>query len=312
MRLGHGGAEEAHDGDRGGDRGGAARRLHRRDRLGRARRARPLERRDPHGGRRPRPRLPALRHRQRRRRRLARRRASTRSACSRPGSWTSRRSRCSRPSRCCRGRATATSTAISRGSPARPAISAFRSTCAASRRRCAGPRAASWAPRASGSRSTRTAARRSRRRRCRSRPRARSRSALAARPVDPRSIWLFHKTTRREVYDEAAASRPDCDDVLLWNDRGELTESTVASVVVEIGGQRLTPPVSCGLLPGVERQVALAEGRAREGVVRISEPGAGPAAVAALVAARLARGAARRLRPRPRGYTREQDRNREL
>jgi para-aminobenzoate synthetase/4-amino-4-deoxychorismate lyase len=59
--------------------------------------------------------------------------------------------------------------------------------------------------------------------------------------------------------------------VLLWNDRGELTESTVASVVVEIGGQRLTPPVACGLLPGVERQVALAEGRAREGVVRISE-----------------------------------------
>ena len=98
---------------------------------------------------------------------------------------------------------------------------------------------------------------------------------LAARPVDPGSIWLYHKTTRRELYDEAAASRPDCDDVLLWNDRGELTESTIASVVVELGGQRLTPPVSCGLLPGVERAVALAEGRAREGVVRIGalQPG---------------------------------------
>ena len=94
---------------------------------------------------------------------------------------------------------------------------------------------------------------------------------LAARPVDPRSPWLYHKTTRRDVYDEAAASRPDCDDVLLWNDHGELTESTIASVVVEIGGQRLTPPVACGLLPGVERAVALAEGRAREGVVRIRD-----------------------------------------
>ena len=94
---------------------------------------------------------------------------------------------------------------------------------------------------------------------------------LAARPVDPRSTWLYHKTSRREVYDEAAASRPDCDEVLLWNDRGELTESTIASVVVEISGQRLTPPVSCGLLPGVERARALAEGRAREGVVRIGE-----------------------------------------
>jgi para-aminobenzoate synthetase/4-amino-4-deoxychorismate lyase len=94
---------------------------------------------------------------------------------------------------------------------------------------------------------------------------------LAARPVDPRSVWLYHKTTRREAYDEAAASRPDCDDVLLWNDRGELTESTVTNVVVEIGGQRLTPPVACGLLPGVERARALAEGRAREGVVRLTE-----------------------------------------
>ncbi len=94
---------------------------------------------------------------------------------------------------------------------------------------------------------------------------------LAARPVDPTSVWLYHKTTRREVYDEAAASRPDCDDVLLWNDRGELTESTIANVVVEIGGQRLTPPVACGLLPGVERARALAEGRAHEGVVRLSD-----------------------------------------
>ena len=66
---------------------------------------------------------------------------------------------------------------------------------------------------------------------------------LAARPVDPRSIWLFHKTTRREVYDEAAASRPDCDDVLLWNDRrlGELTAVVPEQHVVAVGprGRRL-------------------------------------------------------------------------
>ncbi len=94
---------------------------------------------------------------------------------------------------------------------------------------------------------------------------------LSARPVDPASVWLYHKTTRRKTYDEAAASRPDCDFVLLWNDRGELTESTIANVVVESGGQRLTPPVACGLLPGVERARAIAEGRVREGVVRITE-----------------------------------------
>ena len=97
------------------------------------------------------------------------------------------------------------------------------------------------------------------------------RVGIAARPVDPRSAWLFHKTTRREVYEEAAASRPDCDDVLLWNERGELTESSVASVIVEVGGVRLTPPVACGLLPGVERARAIAEGRAREAVVRLGD-----------------------------------------
>jgi para-aminobenzoate synthetase/4-amino-4-deoxychorismate lyase len=102
-------------------------------------------------------------------------------------------------------------------------------------------------------------------------PRRPLRVGLAARPVDPASPWLHHKTTRREVYDEAAASRPDCDDVLLWNERGELTESSVANVVVEVRGQRLTPPLECGVLPGVERARAVAEGRAREAVVRLAD-----------------------------------------
>jgi para-aminobenzoate synthetase/4-amino-4-deoxychorismate lyase len=97
------------------------------------------------------------------------------------------------------------------------------------------------------------------------------RVGLAARPVDASRSWLLHKTTRREVYEEARASRPDCDEVLLWNERGEVTEASVANVVLELGGARVTPPVSCGLLPGVERARALAEGRAREGIVRLGD-----------------------------------------
>ncbi len=99
----------------------------------------------------------------------------------------------------------------------------------------------------------------------------RPRVGLAARPVDTRSPWLYHKTTRREAYEDARASRPDCDEVLLWNERGEVTECSVANVVVETGGARLTPPVSCGLLPGVERARALAEGRVREAVIRLGD-----------------------------------------
>ena len=97
------------------------------------------------------------------------------------------------------------------------------------------------------------------------------RVGLAARPVDPANPWLYHKTTRRAVYEEARASRPDCDEALLWNQRGEVTEASVANVILELAGARVTPPVACGLLPGVERARALAEGRAREAVVRLAD-----------------------------------------
>jgi para-aminobenzoate synthetase/4-amino-4-deoxychorismate lyase len=98
------------------------------------------------------------------------------------------------------------------------------------------------------------------------------RVGLAPAPVDSASPWLRHKTTRREAYDAARTSRPDCDEALLYNSRGEVTEGTVWNVAVEgPGGRLVTPPVNCGLLPGVERAALLAEGRLQEGVVRVAD-----------------------------------------
>ena len=96
------------------------------------------------------------------------------------------------------------------------------------------------------------------------------RVGLASDPVDPKSVWLHHKTTRRDTHLAARASRPDCDDVLLWSTRGEVTESSIANVVVEIDGHRWTPPLSSGLLAGVERAALLEGGEVREGVVPVS------------------------------------------
>src|SRR5262249_12553565 len=79
------------------------------------------------------------------------------------------------------------------------------------------------------------------------------RVAFAAEPVDSREPLLYHKTTRREIYEKRAAERPDCGEVLLWNAEGEVTESAIANLVVEINGERFTPPVASGLLPGVFR-----------------------------------------------------------
>ena len=97
------------------------------------------------------------------------------------------------------------------------------------------------------------------------------RVALAAGPVDSRDTFLFHKTTRRGVYEKARAGRPGVDDVLLWNERGEVTEATIASVVVELDGALLTPPVDCGLLPGTFRRHLLDGGKVREGIVRVED-----------------------------------------
>ena len=83
--------------------------------------------------------------------------------------------------------------------------------------------------------------------------------------------FLFHKTTNRTVYDQAVAQRPDCDDVILWNERGEITESSVANVVVSIDGQLFTPPQTSGLLAGTFRDQLLADGEIRERVILIEE-----------------------------------------
>ena len=94
---------------------------------------------------------------------------------------------------------------------------------------------------------------------------------LATHPVDPDNPFLYHKTTRRDVYERALASAPACDDVLLWNPDGFLTETSIANIVVDIDGERCTPPVSCGLLGGTYRQWLLDRGEVRERKIHVDE-----------------------------------------
>jgi para-aminobenzoate synthetase/4-amino-4-deoxychorismate lyase len=96
-----------------------------------------------------------------------------------------------------------------------------------------------------------------------------ARLAIAASPIDPRDPFLFHKTTNREVY--LHARRPDCDDVVLWNPDRQVTESTIANVVVDIGGRKVTPPVHCGLLAGTFRAELLESGEIQESIVTLDE-----------------------------------------
>ena len=90
------------------------------------------------------------------------------------------------------------------------------------------------------------------------------RLAIAPEPVDPANPFLYNKTTHREVYDRARASRANCDDVVLWNERSEVTETSIANIVAELDGNKVTPPVESGLLPGVFRDWLLRHGEIME------------------------------------------------
>ena len=93
----------------------------------------------------------------------------------------------------------------------------------------------------------------------------------SAGSIDSSNPFLYHKTTNRLVYQAALASRPGADDVLLFNQNGEVTESTIANLVVDIGGLLFTPPIECGLLPGTARAQLLGEGRVQERKITVEE-----------------------------------------
>lgn len=102
---------------------------------------------------------------------------------------------------------------------------------------------------------------------------------LATEPVHSNNVFLYHKTTHRAVYDSALRSagseipqeQTGYDDVLLYNERGELTEFTIGNLIVEMDGKLYTPPITCGLLAGTFREHLLETGQVEERVIRVEE-----------------------------------------
>jgi para-aminobenzoate synthetase/4-amino-4-deoxychorismate lyase len=97
------------------------------------------------------------------------------------------------------------------------------------------------------------------------------RLGIARGPVNSRDPFLYHKTTHRAVYEQALAESPGYDDILLWNERKEVTESCIANVVVEMAGRLLTPPVRSGLLAGTYRSLLLEQGAISEEIIEVRD-----------------------------------------
>ena len=93
------------------------------------------------------------------------------------------------------------------------------------------------------------------------------RLAVAETVVDSTDVSLFHKTTDRHIYEEALAGHPEAEDVVLINERGEITEATSSNILLRKGSSWLTPALSCGLLPGIQRAVLLESGAVTEALL---------------------------------------------
>lgn len=95
--------------------------------------------------------------------------------------------------------------------------------------------------------------------------------AIDDRPIDRTDHLRYHKTTRREAYEQAAARHPDADDVVLVNERGEAVETTIANLVARMGDAWVTPPIESGCLPGTYREELIDRGTLSERPVPVAD-----------------------------------------
>lgn len=95
----------------------------------------------------------------------------------------------------------------------------------------------------------------------------------APKRLDAANPLLRHKTSARTVYDEAieTAVAQQAFDALFCNELGFVCEGARSNVFVREGKRLLTPPLRCGLLPGVLRAELLARGEASESLLTVAD-----------------------------------------
>ncbi|MBL4904035.1 MAG: aminodeoxychorismate synthase component I [Desulfocapsa sp.] len=85
--------------------------------------------------------------------------------------------------------------------------------------------------------------------------------SLSTKKVDSSSPWFFHKTSKRDLFQDefARAGRHSLFDIIFLNTQQEVTEGCITNLIVFLDGGYFTPPVSSGLLAGTMRSKLLSE-----------------------------------------------------
>lgn len=78
---------------------------------------------------------------------------------------------------------------------------------------------------------------------------------FSAQHTDSSNPMLFHKTTLRDFYnrEREKAVNAGCYEVLFFNEKEEVTEGAISTIFIKKNGVFYTPPLHCGLLPGIFR-----------------------------------------------------------
>jgi para-aminobenzoate synthetase/4-amino-4-deoxychorismate lyase len=97
---------------------------------------------------------------------------------------------------------------------------------------------------------------------------------VAPERTNSADIFLFHKTTRREIYNRYWKKADDdkIADYIFLNENGDVTEGTVTNLFVEKNGHLFTPPIHCGVLSGIFRnEVLRTNPHASEKVIKLED-----------------------------------------
>lgn len=101
---------------------------------------------------------------------------------------------------------------------------------------------------------------------------ARWRVTVSPKRLAAEDPWLRVKTTQRRLYDDTRAALPaGIDEVIFLNQAGEVCEGTITNVFARLDGKLVTPPLACGLLPGILREELLVTGAAVERRLTLDE-----------------------------------------
>jgi para-aminobenzoate synthetase/4-amino-4-deoxychorismate lyase len=92
--------------------------------------------------------------------------------------------------------------------------------------------------------------------------------------INSNDLFLYHKTTRRELYDREWKHYSEtlgADEVVYLNENGELAEGSRTTIFLESDGRLVTPRLAAGLLPGTLRAALIDDGRALEARLTIED-----------------------------------------